>query len=85
MSCILDPKAGLATKPLTNEERLFVNFLIFHLTNSYQAINDALYYQPERLQKDIAAFFTLPIPKAVWAKAKDSQDRKFVTFVEVSS
>lgn len=82
LSRILDPKADLATKPVTNEERLFVNFLIFHLNNSYQAINDGLYRQPEGLKKDIASFFTLPIPKAVWATARDSQDRKFAAFVE---
>lgn len=82
LSRILDPKADLAAKPVTNEERLFVNFLIFHLNNSYQAINDGLYHQPEGLRKDIASFFSLPIPKAVWAKTKNFQDRNFVCFVE---
>jgi hypothetical protein len=82
LSRILDPKADLAAKPVTNEEKLFVNFLIFHLNNSYQAIRDGLYHQPEGLKKDIASFFSLPIPQAVWAKAKKFQDRRFWAFVE---
>ena len=37
LSRVLDPKADLATAPLTMEEELFVRFLIFHLDNSYHA------------------------------------------------
>jgi len=82
LSRILDPKADLTTQPVTNEERLFVNFLIFHLYNSYQAIRDRLYSQPEGLTGDIKGFFALPIPAEVWRQTKRLQDRHFVEFVE---
>ena len=34
------------------------------------------------LKDDIREFMSLPIPKAVWAKMKDFQDKEFVVFVE---
>ena len=79
---ILDPKANLATKPITEEERMFVTFLILHLKTAYEASRSCFYIPPEALSKDIASFFSLPIPKAVWTKAKEFQDKRFVTFVE---
>jgi hypothetical protein len=82
LSRILDPKADLAAQAVTKEETLFVNFLIFHLNNSYRAIQDDLYARPEGLNEDIKGFFALPIPKFVWSHAKNLQDRNFVAFVE---
>ena len=79
---IQDSKADLSAKPVTNEERLFVNFLILHLNNSYQAIRDGLYHRPEGLSDDIRGFFSLPIPRAVWDKSRALQNRDFTKFVD---
>lgn len=79
---ILDPKADLKAQPVSGEERLFVNFLIFHLNNSYRAIQDGLYMEPEGLGDDIKGFFSLPIPAVVWVEGKGLQDRDFVSFVD---
>jgi len=81
LSRILDQTADVNAQPVTKEETLFVNFLIFHLNNSYQAICDGLYSRPEGLGEDIKSFFSLPIPRTVWEQTKKFQDRDFVAFV----
>jgi hypothetical protein len=50
----------------------------------YRASRADLYIPPEALSKDIGSFFTLPVPKAVWAQVKELQDGKFVAFIEIS-
>ena len=82
LSRVLESKADLATKPLTNQERLFVNFLIFQLLNSYRASDAGLFNSNEDLGRDIHDFFALPIPSAVWKQVKQYQDARFVAFVE---
>jgi len=82
LSRILDPKADLIAQPVTDEERLFVNFLILHLNNSYQAIRDGLYRTPEGLSDDIKSFFALPIARIVWNKSRGLQNPDFVRFVD---
>jgi hypothetical protein len=34
------------------------------------------------LRRDVAQFFSLPIPRAVWEKTKVTQNDDFVAFVE---
>lgn len=34
------------------------------------------------MRRDVAWFFSLPIPKAVWEKLKPLQDEEFVAYVE---
>jgi hypothetical protein len=36
------------------------------------------------LRRDVAGFFSLPVPKAVWQKAKPLQNHDFAAFVESS-
>lgn len=79
---ILGPKADVRSLPVTNDERMFVNFLILHLKNVYQASQSDLYIAPEALRKDIGSFFALPVPKDVWDQVKEYQDDEFVAFVE---
>lgn len=43
-----------------------------------------MFVKLEGMQKDIKAFFSLPIPKAVWEQVKPFQDEDFVEFVENS-
>ena len=66
----------------SDDEASFVNLLILHLASSYRARKLGLYFQEGGLRTDIKEFFSLPIPKAVWEKSKQFQDRDFVEFVE---
>lgn len=79
---ILDPKADIHRNPLTNDELLFCNELIIHLSGSFLSINEGMLTTPEGLRKDVDRLFSLPIPRAAWEKYRAFQDRNFVEFVE---
>jgi hypothetical protein len=79
---VLEPAPDLDASPVTKEEELFVLFLILHLNGAYRAMKENLFTEPEELDRDIHSFFTLPIPRSVWRKFKNRQDRSFVNFVE---
>ena len=67
---------------ITEEEELFVNFLILHLATSYRAARVRLFELPTQLRADIKDFFSLPIPRAIWERAKAFQDSDYIAFVE---
>lgn len=79
---VLDPVVDLGKAPVTPDEELFIRFLIIHLSNSHLAMEVGTFSSPEGLKDDIASFFSLPIPRAVWEKARSLQDRGFVHYVE---
>lgn len=81
---VLDPHVVVQREPVRVEEALFINLLILHLRSVFHAIRQGLYLKPEGLRKDIAWFFSLPIPKAVWEKNKALQDEAFVAFLETA-
>lgn len=79
---VIDPAADLAKQAVTTEESLFVTFLILHLDAVFKANHARMFVPTASLQKDIAWFFALPIPKTVWESAREMQDADFVAFVE---
>lgn len=79
---ILYPDADLRRAPVTADEELFVIFVILHLNSTYYALKTGFLQKPQGLRKDVQLFFSLPIPRLVWTKVKELQDRKFVEFVE---
>lgn len=82
LSRITEERVALDTKPLSDEERLFVTFLILHLSVVYRAMKAKMFVSVEGLTKDVKEFFSLPIPKTIWKKIKSSQDKDFVRFVD---
>jgi hypothetical protein len=68
--------------PITDSELIFVNLVIQHIHSVHRAMNDQLVVKIEGLRRDIAQFFSLPIPKEVWEKIKVMQNDDFVAFVE---
>lgn len=79
---VLSESAGPAQSPITAVEALLIRRLILHLSSSYHAIKDGVFLSPEGVRKDIAWFFSLPLPKAVWRRWRDFQDRSFVAYVD---
>jgi hypothetical protein len=77
-----DPFADLTTNSITAEERLFMRFLILHLSNSYRAAKLDVFTLPEEMGADIANVFSRPIPLAVWEQVRRFQNADFVNFVE---
>ena len=79
---VLDKAADLKSMPVTVEDELFVTSLILHLNSAYYAMQTGMFMKQEGLQRDIQLFFSLPIPRAVWATMKKYQNEDFVKFVE---
>lgn len=79
---VLNSKVDLEKKPITDEEELFVNLLILHLASNYRAGKAGMFTLRAELNTDIVDFFSLPIPREIWARMKRFQDKDFVQFVE---
>ncbi|HUZ08190.1 MAG TPA: hypothetical protein VMV89_11975 [Candidatus Paceibacterota bacterium] len=47
-------------------------------------MKDDLLVKQEGSRRDIAQFFSLPIPKAVWIKTKLLQNQDFAAFIDSS-
>lgn len=79
---VLATNPHLDTKPVTDDETLFVKILILHLNSAHHAITSGLIIAPEGVGADIRIFFAHPIARLVWDEIRDLQDRAFVEFVE---
>jgi hypothetical protein len=82
LACVLDQSAKLISHPPTPEEEIFVNQVILHTGSVYYAMKGELVVKLEGLRRDVAQFFSLPIPKAIWDESKLVQNDEFVAFVE---
>ncbi len=82
LSRILDPGADVARQPVSREEELFMIFVFLHLSDTYHIIQAGLFPKSDGLREDVHRFFSLPIPRAVWRKLRDLQDKPFARFVE---
>lgn len=82
LSRVLRPSPSSEKHPVTKNEELFVRSLVLHLYSAFRAMHEGLYTKPAGLKRDIAWFFSLPIPAEVWKMLKPFQDRDFVKFVE---
>ena len=81
---VLDPAAKVKEKPVTPAEELFVGQIIFHISNVFYAMKDDLFVAQDGSRQDIAQFFSLPIPKAVWTKTKLLQNQDFAAYIDSS-
>jgi hypothetical protein len=81
---VLDANADVVKQPITQDEEVFVNMVILHISTTYYAMNDELLIKLEGSHRDIAEFFSLPVPKAVWNTTKLLQNQDFAAFVEAS-
>jgi hypothetical protein len=79
---VLDESPDLGKNPARASEQLFVMLVIHHLHSTFQSMKDGLVVKPKSLCRDVASFFGLPIPNAVWKQVKDLQDDDFAAFVE---
>jgi hypothetical protein len=79
---VRDAAADTIKQPVTDAERVFVTFVIHHINSVYYTMNDQLVVKYEGLRRDIAQFFSLPIPQAVWEKTKILQNDALVQFIE---
>ena len=80
---VLDERAHLRQQEITREEEIFVNLVILHLNSVFYAHKMGLVFKLEGLRRDIAWFFSLPIPRMLWEKSRVLQNDDFVSFVEM--
>jgi hypothetical protein len=81
---ILSESLDLAANPPSVAEELFVHLLILHLRTSFKARQAGMEFDGDAVSADIREFLSLPIPREMWKKSKQFQDRDFVDFVESS-
>ena len=79
---VRDASADTLKQPVTEAERVFVTFVILHMSSVFYAMSDQLVVKVEGLRRDVAQFLSLPIPSEVWDKIKVLQNDNFVAFVE---
>jgi hypothetical protein len=79
---ILDERAIVRQQEITREEEILVTLAILHLNSTFYAQKLGLLFKLEGLRRDVAWFFSLPIPRMVWEKSKVLQNDDFVEFVE---
>jgi len=79
---VRDASADTTKQPVTDAERVFVTFVILHMSSVFYAMSDQLVVKVEGLRRDIAQFLSLPIPAEVWGKIKVFQNDDFIAFVE---
>lgn len=79
---VRDASADTTKQAITDAERVFVTFVIFHMNSVFYAMSDQLVIKVEGLRRDIVQFFSLPIPREVWENIKVLQNDDFVAFVE---
>lgn len=79
---VLDPSADVEKQPPSFQEAGFVQQVIQHTSGVYRAIRSGLSIHPDGLHKDVGKFFSMPVPRAVWMRARTVQDADFRMFVE---
>jgi hypothetical protein len=81
---VIDPAVDVTKQPVTPAEEFFVSMVISHTSSVYEALKDELVTRQEGLRQDVRAFFSLPLPNAVWIKTKLLQNQDFAAFIESS-
>ena len=79
---VLAPAPDLVHQPITRQEEIFVNLVILHLSSVFHALQDDVLIHQEGLRRDVAGFFSLPIPTAIWERSRALQNAAFVSYVE---
>jgi hypothetical protein len=67
---------------LSEDQKLFLQFLILHLNSSFRALHEGALINSEGLDEDVRHFFNKPGPRIAWEGNKQFYDKDFVSFVE---
>ena len=83
LSRMLEPGRNLEACPVSREEELFLSLAFVHFHTGWLICRDEASLTPlSVLAADAGHFFRLPVPQAVWARARNKHQREFVTFIE---
>jgi hypothetical protein len=81
---VMQKEVNINNDPITDDEQLFVLFLVLHLASSFRAQKEGMFLAEAGLRRDIREFFDRPIPKRVWELIKVYQEADFIEFVEAA-
>ena len=81
---LLDADRSLETRPVTTEERLFLELAFVHFHTGWLVARKGSLIPLRVLSTDAGYFFLLPAPRAVWAQVRTTHQPEFVAFVEDS-
>lgn len=79
---ILNPNTDALIKPATVSEELALNEIFTHFLTGWRVASAGGITSLRELSADVADFFSLPLPRAIWEKTKSSRNRRFVVFVD---
>jgi len=79
---ILKPKVRLKEKPVTMQERIFVNLIILQVTSVLTAMRARVMEKPAGFDVDLKDFFSKPIPRQVWYDTLQFRDKETRLYVE---
>ena len=79
---LLDPQRDIEARPVTNEERLFLELAFVHFHTGWLLAREGSLTPMHVLAADAGHFFRLPVPAYVWERTKSVLEPEFVTFVD---
>lgn len=79
---LLDPDRDVAARPVTSEERLFLELALVHFHTGWMLARAGSLTPMPVLAADVGHFFQLPVPAFVWERTKSVLEPEFVTFVD---
>ncbi len=84
LSRIFQREVDLIADPISVTEEEFLNLVIVHFGTGWLMARDNGLVKLKPLAADARAFFSLPIPNAVWERTTHFRDPEFVAFVRAA-
>ncbi len=79
---VLDDKPNLSERPISYEEKRFVQLILLHMTSAFNFSKQSDLVRIDKLKYDFDDFLSLPIPKIVWLQTKHFFNHDFVKFID---
>jgi hypothetical protein len=79
---VFDADADLVAKPVSIAEEEFLLVVIVHFSTGWLLAREERLLTLGALAADARWFFSLPLPRFVWAQTKSARDPRFVSFIE---
>lgn len=75
-------EADLLARPVTTAESEFLEVVFHHFHLTWELSRQEGLFTESALHLDVAAFFALPVPHAVWRQTRARRDPDFVAYVD---
>ena len=79
---IFEREVDLIRSPMTNDEEVFLRQIIVHFAVGWECIKDGAPVTTDAFQRDVAEFFSLPLPRFALERVRGAQSPDFISFIE---